>query len=245
MELKILGSSSKGNCYVLISKSETLILEAGVKFSEVKKALDFDLSSVIGCLVTHEHLDHFGKANEMIKAGIDVYTSYGTMQASGLRSHRLMAVEHGIKFRLGNFEILPLNAIHDATEPLMFLIRHPECGDTLFCTDTHYIPYKLPGLNNILGEVNYDIDIANDNISNGANKAVRDRVLETHMELSTFCDFLKENDTTKLNNVVLLHLSDGNSNAKDFKQTVEQVIPGKQVWIADKNMSINLNKTPF
>lgn len=56
MILKCLGSSSKGNCYLLIGDSETLIIEAGIKFKEVKKALDFDLSNVVGCCISHEHL---------------------------------------------------------------------------------------------------------------------------------------------------------------------------------------------
>ena len=39
MELKILGSSSKGNGYVLEAKNEALIIEAGVKLLEAKKAI--------------------------------------------------------------------------------------------------------------------------------------------------------------------------------------------------------------
>ena len=40
MKLKILGSSSEGNCYILENDKEALILEAGVSFGKVKKALD-------------------------------------------------------------------------------------------------------------------------------------------------------------------------------------------------------------
>jgi len=245
MELIVIGSSSKGNCYLLKGKTETLILEAGVSLKEVKKALDFDLSSVVGCLASHEHGDHFGKAKEFVAAGIDIYTGFGTIKKSGIESHRLHIAKHAVMINIGQFQITPFNVVHDCVEPLAFLIKHHECGLIMFVTDTHYIPFKIPGLNNCLCEVNYDINITNENIANGASQSVRDRVLETHMELSTFCDFLKYNDTSMLNNVVLLHLSDGNSNAKQFKQTVEQVIPGKQVWVADKGMSINLDKTPF
>ena len=44
MELKVLGSSSSGNCYILDNGSEALIIEAGIRFMEVKKALDFNIS---------------------------------------------------------------------------------------------------------------------------------------------------------------------------------------------------------
>lgn len=56
MKLKVLGSSSKGNCYLLESDKEVLIIELGISFKEIKKALNFDISKVVGALVTHEHL---------------------------------------------------------------------------------------------------------------------------------------------------------------------------------------------
>lgn len=53
--LKVLNSGSEGNEYLLTNGKETLILECGVKFIDCKKALDFDLSSIQGCVVSHEH----------------------------------------------------------------------------------------------------------------------------------------------------------------------------------------------
>ena len=58
MVLKVLGSSSQGNCYILENRDEALIIEAGVRFIEVKKALGFDIRKVSGCLITHQHNDH-------------------------------------------------------------------------------------------------------------------------------------------------------------------------------------------
>jgi phosphoribosyl 1,2-cyclic phosphodiesterase len=58
LKLTVLGSSSKGNCYLLEYKNKVLILDAGVKFKEVQKALNFKLDKVVGVLVTHEHMDH-------------------------------------------------------------------------------------------------------------------------------------------------------------------------------------------
>ena len=41
MKLKILGSSSNGNCYVLETRNESLIIECGVRLSRIKRALDW------------------------------------------------------------------------------------------------------------------------------------------------------------------------------------------------------------
>lgn len=56
MVLRVLNSNSKGNCYIFESKNEALVLEAGVKFSEVKEALNFDISKIRGVCISHEHL---------------------------------------------------------------------------------------------------------------------------------------------------------------------------------------------
>ena len=37
MKLRVLGSGSSGNCYILENEAEALIIEAGVPFMEVKK----------------------------------------------------------------------------------------------------------------------------------------------------------------------------------------------------------------
>ena len=37
MKLIVLGSSSNGNCYILDNGNEALIIEAGIRFQEVKK----------------------------------------------------------------------------------------------------------------------------------------------------------------------------------------------------------------
>ena len=56
MKLKCLGSGSSGNCYLLSTETETLILDCGVPIIEIKKGLNFDLRRVSGVVVTHSHL---------------------------------------------------------------------------------------------------------------------------------------------------------------------------------------------
>ena len=47
MKLKCLGSGSSGNCYILENDSEALIIEAGIPFMTVKKALDFNINKIV------------------------------------------------------------------------------------------------------------------------------------------------------------------------------------------------------
>ena len=57
MLLRCCGSSSAGNSYALISSSgEILAIEAGCKFLDFKKKMiDWRISDVDGCIVSHEH----------------------------------------------------------------------------------------------------------------------------------------------------------------------------------------------
>lgn len=55
MFMKTIGSGSSGNCYILDSGKEILVLEAGVPFSDVKEIIDYQTSRIIGVLSSHEH----------------------------------------------------------------------------------------------------------------------------------------------------------------------------------------------
>lgn len=54
--LKVISSGSIGNSYLIESKDGTLIIEVGVKWSEIVKSLGYTLSNAVGILVSHRHL---------------------------------------------------------------------------------------------------------------------------------------------------------------------------------------------
>lgn len=53
--LKVIGSGSSGNCYVLQCSQETLLIELGVKWDKILKGLNFNIERVRGMLVSHSH----------------------------------------------------------------------------------------------------------------------------------------------------------------------------------------------
>ena len=56
MKLTVINSGSQANCYHLTcSKGRTLIIEAGDKLINTKKALGFGLLGIEGALVSHIH----------------------------------------------------------------------------------------------------------------------------------------------------------------------------------------------
>lgn len=245
MRLKVLGSSSAGNCYVLENDQEALILECGIRFSEVKKILGFNLRKVAGALLTHSHGDHAAHVKDFLSAGIQVYASPKTIEATGINSHRWVSMpQEGNRHVVGTWQVIPYCVKHDVP-CYCFLLRHEECGTVCFITDTYYLPFTFRGLNNIIVEANYCQDILDANMEAGRlHGKVRNRIISSHMELGTTKEFLQSNDLSAVNNIVLIHLSDGNSNADRFRREVTEVT-GKAIHIAERGMAIEFNKTPF
>lgn len=244
MRLHIINSNSDGNCYLFTDNNgETLIVECGVRFERIKQALNFDLSKVVGCLVTHEHGDHCKGVKDAVKSGIDIYATAGTIKGIKCIHHRFNAVKKGGIYKLGPFDVIAFDTHHDVNEPCGFLIKHPEMGTTLFLTDTIYCNYQFPGLNNILIEANYSQDIIDEKLA--GNRFLRNRVIQSHMSVETCLETLQANDLRAVNNIVLIHLSDRNSDAKVFKQRIEDATL-KTVTIATAGLTIdNFNLTPF
>ena len=58
MEIEVLGTGSSGNCYKVKIGKATLLLECGLPYKVIQKKLNFKVSEIDACLVTHEHMDH-------------------------------------------------------------------------------------------------------------------------------------------------------------------------------------------
>ena len=65
------------------------------------------------------------------------------------------------------------------------------------------------------------------------------------MELETTLEFLKVNKSMDLRNVVLLHLSNDNSDAELFAARAKEVVGMADVYVADEGLEVKLSKEPF
>lgn len=241
MVLKVLGSSSQGNCYILENKNEALIIEAGVRFIEVKKALGFNIRKVSGCLITHQHNDHAKYIKTMVESGFPTLALEEVWTAKGVTGSRAYCIERGKGYRFGRFKVLPFDACHDV--PCVgYLIDHPETGRIMFLTDSCMCEYVFPGLNQVMIECNYSDAKLVEAINAGRTlPSQRERLMTSHMELNTCKGFLCANDLTNVANIVLLHLSDNNSDEKNFVSEIERQT-GKVVYAAHTGLEIELDR---
>lgn len=239
MVLKVLGSSSSGNCYILDSGEEALIIEAGIRFLEVKKALDFNMRKVVGCLITHAHNDHAKFIKSMVDNGFYTLALPDVWTAKGVEDSRAISIELGKGYKFGSFRVLPFQVNHDV--PCVgYLIDHPISGKVLFVTDSCSCDYRFKGLRHILIECNYSHKHLLEAIRDGRTlQSQRERLLRSHMELGTLKDILATTDLSEVEHIVLLHLSDNNANEQFFVEEIEKTT-GKVVYAANKGLTINV-----
>ena len=246
MVLKVISTGSIGNAYILENTNEALLIECGVNIKKIKQAMNYDFSKLAGAIVTHSHLDHSCAINEVMRMGVDVYALKETFRATGfsVKSNRQKEIEPLQRLKVGGFRILPFEVNHDV--PCVgFLIEHQDCGRTLFLTDTYFTEYTFPGLNNIIVEANFSQEIIDRKMREGASpEFLRNRILRSHLSLENCKELLQANDLSKVNNIVLIHLSDSNSNEEQFQSEIQE-LTGKNVSVASAGMEIPFTKTPF
>lgn len=226
MKLNCLGSGSSGNCYILENDNEILILDCGLSIKDIKIGLNFDVSKVVGCVVTHAHHDHDKSVNDLKLMGIKIWQPY-LYEAEMKRTQRRY---------LGNFVIRNFDVPHDDEPCCGFLIECPNSEKLLYATDFEYIKYsfKKMGIHHLLIECNYQ----NEYVDRSADN--RNHVLKGHAELQTTIGIVKDN-ADSLKTVILCHLSKENSNPEECIAEVKKVVgSGVYVDYARKGFEIEL-----
>lgn len=227
------GSSSKGNCYVLEKSGSRLMVECGLQWDVILKSIKFNTVGVDGILCSHEHMDHAKGLNSAILSGVDVYTSKGTADALGLCGHRLHYIKSKESFSVGPWIVLPFDTVHDAEEPLCFLITNGN-DRLLFLTDTSFCKYQFPGITQLMIECNYSDDLLDQNVKSGSvGSSRRKRLIESHMSLKRVKDFLFAADTSNLQEIHLIHLSNDNSDEIIFKREIQE-LTGVPVYVCEE-----------
>lgn len=224
MKIEVIASGSSGNCYKISNEDTTLLIECGIPYKKIQQALNFKTTDIDGVLVSHEHGDHSKACKDLIKAGVNLYMTKGTKKALKLDSHRVKTFDQWamyLELEIGSFKIKPFKTIHDAKEPVGFLICDILAKEELvFITDTQYSIYSFSP-DYFMLEVNYDRETINDNP--GLNDKLRDRIKKNHMSLETAINLLERSDLSRLKKIYVMHLSDANSDAEVIKYRLQEL----------------------
>ncbi len=223
MEIKVLASSSKGNCYLIKDSRSSILIECGIPWKEIQKKLNFKTAEIDSCIISHAHQDHCRAVKDVLRAGITVHTSpeaVKVLNERGINSHRLLSGKPEHMFRINTFLVIPFELKHDIYNYGYLIQGQISNKKLVYLTDTAYSEYKFKDLNYIMIECNYEGELLK---NSSLNNFVKNRIHRTHFGFDAVKDFLRANDLSKVEEILLLHLSDANSNAKLFKSEIEKL----------------------
>ena len=234
MNFKQYYSSSTGNLYVLtLSSGKQIIIDPGVPFAKIQKALKFKFDNVICALCSHEHKDHSKAVPELLKAGVPVYASEETLDALGYADHRnANFIVPGFSLYFGDYSIAAFTVEHDSAHPVGFVVRedkevskyHIKHDYFLFACDSSVIKtFFRHGFKIIALECSYDKDILEKNVEEGkVNESLAKRLLDSHMEVNTLLRYLRTCNLIHCKELHLLHCSALNLDIKKIQKKIKE-----------------------
>lgn len=228
MKLKCIATGSKGNCHILTdSNGKSLILDCGVPIKEIKKGLNWNIQGAVCAIVTHHHLDHSKSVSDLKRIGIPVFAPYE--RAYQRKKYGEFTIS---QFPLQTLECRWTHTDADGTDcPIFgFLITHQEMGRFLYITDCKVIKWKFKSINHILLGVNYDKDMIYPD-----NEGKKNHIFSGHLEIGTACDFVRANNSDRMQNVIMCHLSADNADKDKFIERMKEACPTANVDVAEPN----------
>ncbi len=253
------GSGSSGNCYLLTTPTDGLLIDIGVGLRSLKKNFrDYGLSfsQVHHVLVTHDHADHIKSVGSFSKdQHVPVYTTkvvhegitknYCVQQK--VPSDYVNYVEKGTSFTIGDFKITPFGVPHDSSDNVGYMV---EVEGTAFCviTDAGYVTDEMKEYiskaDYLVIEANHDVEM----VKNGPYPAfLKERILSHTGHLSNVeCgEALVENMSEHLKHVWLCHLSEENNHPELARKTVEAILRSHGIVAgADLQLEVLKRKSP-
>lgn len=226
-----LGSGSSGNA-TLISDDETyILLDCGFSVKEASRRmqrLGVELPQLSAVVVTHEHGDHIkGVPALSRKLGIPTYMTSGTFHSRDLgRIPDLRLIHNYQAFSVNDIQLTPVAVPHDAREPAQFLFSCKK-GTTLgvltdFGSITTHTVEAYSGCDGLLLEANHDRMM----LAYGPYpSSLKARVSGPwgHLSNEQTAAFLQEMDTSKLQHLVVGHISSKNNTLEKAKQALSSV----------------------
>lgn len=234
-----LGSGSKGNATLVESEKTTLVVDCGFSLKEFCRRLNIlnkqpeDLTAI---LVTHEHTDHVqGVARLSRQFNLPVYLSRGTFAATkDTAFHKTCYIKADSEFKIDNITCQPFTVPHDAREPCQFTFASNNRRLGLL-TDTGCI---TPHIINVLGgchalmlECNYEPERL---VKSPYPASLKQRVNGSwgHLSNQQAKEFLQKLDTSQLQCLVGMHLSEQNNHPDLALKTMQEGLESSDDWIS-------------
>ncbi len=241
------GSGSSGNCYMLYTATDGLLIDCGIGVRLLKKHFkDYGLhfKDIRNIIVTHDHADHVKSVGCMShECAAPVYA---TREVHGGITHNYCVrkkiesgfvryVEKGRTETIGEFSVTPFAVPHDSTDNVGYLIEH---DGVAFCliTDagevTDDMKRCISKADYLVIEANHDVQMLQ---AGNYPQYLKNRILSGtgHLSNSDCGRALAENLTERLKHIWLCHLSEENNHPELARKTVEETLHASGIKTGD------------
>lgn len=219
MQIEVLASGSSGNVTAVWSGKELFLIDCGKPYKWTMTRLKGELPDAI--LITHEHGDHAKAVEQFMKRQVEMYMTAGTAEKLDLSIARnLHIIRAGEQFELCGVKVLPIESVHDAKEPVNFILEDLE-ERVLFVTDTGATPELTGKFDRIYIEANY---AERRLMWSDTSYFLKERILQTHLSIEAVEKFLSRHPESE---VTLLHVSQRHGDKAEFYSRIGAIGNGK------------------
>jgi phosphoribosyl 1,2-cyclic phosphodiesterase len=248
-----LSSGSSGNCYYLGNEFHGILIDAGIASTSIRKFLkdmDISMQTVMGVLVTHNHIDHVRGLEVLTRKNhIPVFTTGKIWESilspkSKISRDCIREIPLKQKFHLAGFDIEAFPVCHDAPETIGFHICAGDKKITIV-TDLGHIcqtaaPY-IKAANLLVIESNYDEQML---VNGQYPHFLKARIRSDHGHLGNHqtSAFLADIINDNLTHICLAHLSINNNSPEMVLQTLRQTFSAKGIILNGQQSISILNR---
>ncbi|MEG1506505.1 MAG: MBL fold metallo-hydrolase [Bacilli bacterium] len=240
LKLKIIGTSSSGNEFILDDNVSQLMLDCGINNS----INHINVDNLSGIVISHCHLDHCRDCKELshyIKCHF--YGNKTTVDTIPIQDYQKTTIDENKPVKIGNYNVLGFEVYHDM-QNYGYLIKHMPSGlKILYIIDTSDISnLHFNNIDIFIIECNHSIEYIN-------NKEMLDykdyRTISEfgHLPLESCIDFLEKNVNCNTKNIVLTHISRNYEDYKDYEKRIQEIYPKINVIAVDPKLKKPLDIT--
>lgn len=233
MEISALASGSSGNCFYIGGSNSGVLVDAGISCKQIIDRLDLigkNPKNIRGILITHEHTDHI-RGTDVFARNFNVpifvtkKTSKNTFICSN--SELINNIKNNENFKLAGMEIQAFSKSHRCIDPILFSFKNKKKVSII--TDVgHSCKNVIDNVSDsdfLCLESNHDIGmLENGSYPYHVKKWIKSDI--GHLSNTQAALAVLEHAPTKLKNVILSHLSEGNNHpeiaVKTFKWGIKE-----------------------
>ena len=236
--VKVINSGSVGNCLAIYdSRGKYVLIDLGVKYGSMIRALNYNLADCVAAFVSHTHTDHSLAVDDCLKRGIKVYANEDVRTKYSACKPMPMA----LVFNEDGFNVRTFAVEHDVPNNA-FIIDTIDGVRVLYITDAKKIPYRIKNVNYAIIECNHDEEHIIQNEIDGIENRSK---YYNHLSLDKCVDYLKNIYNEKLRGVLLWHTSTTNLDGMCALKKVQKELGFNNVEIAVPSLVMETEKELF